>query len=119
MDTSESMLKTSMAEIEKMLSTKTIVGDPITIDGNTVVPLISLGFAFGAGYGSGAGGKQGKGAGAGGGSGGAGRARPAAVIVATKDTVKLAPIVGGAAGAMEKVAETAVQVAGSILEKRK
>jgi uncharacterized spore protein YtfJ len=118
MERSESMLKTAMAEIERVLSTKTIVGDPVTIEGNTIVPLISLSFAFGAGYGSGSGGKRGGGGGAGGGSGGAGRAKAVAVIVATKDGVNLTPIVGGAAGAMEKVAETAVNVAGKVLEKR-
>ena len=90
----------------------------MTIDGNTLVPLISLSFAFGAGYGSGSGGKRAGGGGAGGGSGGAGRAKAVAVIVATREGVHLAPIVGGAAGAMEKVAETAVNVAGKVLEKR-
>ena len=116
MESSESMLKTAMGEIERVLSTKTVVGDAMTIDGNTIVPLIRLSFAFGAGYGSGSGGKRG--GGTGGGSGGAGRAKPVAVIVATKEGVNLTPIVGGAAGAMEKVAETAVNVAGRVLEKR-
>jgi len=118
MEASESMLKTAMAEIEKVLSTRTIVGDAMTIEGNTIVPLISLSFAFGAGYGSGSGGKRGGGGGAGGGAGGAGRARPVVVIVATKEGVRLVPIVGGAAGAMEKVAEAAVNVAAKVLEKR-
>ena len=45
----ENLLKTTLGEIERLLTTKTVVGDPITLDGSTVIPLISIGFGFGAG----------------------------------------------------------------------
>ena len=54
----ESVVRTTLEEIEKVLSTKTVVGEPITIEGNTLIPLISIGFGFGAGAGTGKGEKQ-------------------------------------------------------------
>ena len=43
------VLKTSLEELERVLDTKTVVGEPIVIEGNTLIPLISIGFGFGAG----------------------------------------------------------------------
>ena len=40
----ENLLKTTLSEIEKLLSTRTVVGEPIVLEGNTVIPLISIGF---------------------------------------------------------------------------
>ncbi len=34
-----------------MLNTKTVVGEPITVEGNILIPLISVGFGFGVGAG--------------------------------------------------------------------
>jgi len=51
----ENLVKTTLGEIEKVLSTKTVVGEPITVEGATIIPLISIGFAFGAAGGSGKG----------------------------------------------------------------
>jgi uncharacterized spore protein YtfJ len=118
MEECESLLRTSLAEIERVLNTKTVIGDPMTIDGNTIVPLVGITFGFGAGYGSGTGGKQGKGEGTGGGSGGAGRVKPVAVIVGNRDGVNVVPIVGGAATAMEKAGEAAVKIVSKAMEKR-
>jgi uncharacterized spore protein YtfJ len=42
-----------ISEIEPMLSTKTVVGVPITVDGNTLIPLICVGFGFGGREGNG------------------------------------------------------------------
>ena len=53
MEDVEKLLKTAMGEIERMLNTKTVVGEPITIEGNTLIPLVSVGFGFGAGGGTG------------------------------------------------------------------
>lgn len=47
----EGMFGQAINEIERMLNTKTVVGDPITVDGNTLIPLISVGFGFGVGAG--------------------------------------------------------------------
>ena len=43
----------AIGEIERMLNTKTVVGEPITVAGNTLIPLISVGFGFGVGAGEG------------------------------------------------------------------
>ena len=42
----ENLVKTTLAEIEKLLSTKTVVGEPITIEGTTIVPLIMYRLRF-------------------------------------------------------------------------
>ena len=100
----ESVVKTTLEEIEKVLSTKTVVGEPMTIEGNTLIPLISIGFGFGAGVGSGKGDKQ-KGEGTGAGTGGGAGVKPVAVIVINKEGVKIEPIMGSMATAIERVGE--------------
>ena len=45
-DDVEKLIKTAMSEIKRLLSTKTVVGEPITNEGNTLIPLISVGFGF-------------------------------------------------------------------------
>jgi hypothetical protein len=42
----EDLFGKAIGEIELMLSSKTVVGDPITVDGNTLIPLISVGFVL-------------------------------------------------------------------------
>jgi uncharacterized spore protein YtfJ len=104
----ENLVKTTMGEIEKMLTTKTVVGDPIMIDGKTVIPLIAVGFGFGAGGGTGKMNvrqpQEGTGAGTGGGAG----IRPIAMIISDKDGIRIEPIKGGLASALEKMTETCV-----------
>ena len=72
MEDVEKLIKTSLGEIEHLLSSKTVVGEPITIQNSTIIPLIAIGFAFGAGGGSGKGGtaKDSEGEGTGGAAGG-------------------------------------------------
>ena len=53
MENFETLLKTVLAEIEKVLTTKTVVGEPIRIEGTTIIPLIGVGFGFGGGGGTG------------------------------------------------------------------
>ncbi len=111
----EEMVKATLGEIEKLLSTKTVVGDPMTVEGNTLIPLVSIGFGFGAGQGYGPAEKSKEsGMGGGGGAGGGGGVKPVAVIIVGKDGVTVAPIVGGAATAVEKIGE----VVGKAIEKR-
>ena len=101
----EKLFGTAVSEIERMLNTKTVVGDPITIEDNTLIPLISVGFGFGVGGGEGS--DPGKCAGVGGGTGGGGGVKPVALIVINKDGVRVEPIKGGTASVLEKVAEIA------------
>ena len=53
MDDLESLVKTTMGEIERLVNSKTLVGDPIVVGDNTLIPLIIFGFGFGAGTNSG------------------------------------------------------------------
>jgi len=113
MEAYENMMKASMSEIERLLSTKTVVGEPMTLEGNTVVPLVSINFGFGVGFGSGKE-EAGKGEGTGGGGGGGGGIKPTAVIIVGREGVQVSPIVGGAATAVERVGEAV----GRAIEKR-
>ena len=110
----EKLVQTSLAEIERLLSTKTVVGEPITIEGNTIIPLVSIGFGFGAGGGSGKGEKTEKGEGIGGGTGGGGGIKPIAIITVNKEGVKVESIKGGTASVLEKVGDAV----GRAIEKR-
>ncbi len=47
------ILKTITTEMQKSLSPQTAVGEPITVEGRTIIPLMSVGMGFGAGSGKG------------------------------------------------------------------
>ncbi|MCX6677196.1 MAG: spore germination protein GerW family protein [Methanothrix sp.] len=76
------ILKTITGEMQKALSARTAVGDPVTVEGKTVIPLMSVGMGFGAGSGSG------KVDNPGGGGGGFGM-KPVAVIIIDRDGVRV------------------------------
>ncbi len=99
----------AIGEIERMLSTKTVVGDLITVEGNNLIPLVSVGFGFGVGAGEGTDPK--KGAGSGGGTGGGGGIKPVALVIVNKEGVRVEPIKGAAASLLEKVADVAAKFA--------
>ena len=101
----ENLFGKAIGEIERMLNTKTVVGEPITVEGNTLIPLISVGFGFGVGAGEGADPK--KGAGSGGGTGAGGGVKPIALVIVNKDGVRVEPVRGAAASLLDKVAEVA------------
>jgi uncharacterized spore protein YtfJ len=104
MDEVNNLFDKAVAEIERMLSTKTVVGDPITIEGHTLIPLVSIGFGFGAGGGQGS---EPKAAGGrGGGTGGGGGVRPVALVIISKEGVRVEAIKSGAASALENIAQT-------------
>lgn len=109
----DDLLKTSMGEIERLLNTKTVVGEPITSGDATIIPLVSVGFGFGAGGGSGTltSGEAGEGSGMG--TGGGGGVKPVAVIIIDKDGVRLESIKGGATAVMDKVVEAVGKAAAS------
>lgn len=101
----ENLFGKAIGEIEHMLNTKTVVGDPITVENNTLIPLVSVGFGFGVG--SGEGNDPKKGAGTGGGTGGGGGVKPVALVIVNKDGVRVETVKGGAASLVEKIAEAA------------
>lgn len=101
----ETLLKTTLTEIERLLNSRTVVGEPIAVEGHTVIPLISIGFGFGAGGGSGREQKTVSGEALGGGSGGGGGIKPVAIIVVDKNGVRVEPVKRGTATVVEKVGE--------------
>jgi uncharacterized spore protein YtfJ len=127
MEDIENLVKTTISQIEKVLSSKTVVGEPIKIGETTLIPLLSVGFGFGA-----AGGGHGKkdlkqpvdvektGPG---GTGGAGGLRPIAIIVIDKDGVRIEPIKSSLAAAIEKwgdkVPDMIDKIAGKLSERKK
>jgi len=117
MDDVEKLVKTTLGEIEKVLDSKTVVGEPIVIEGTTLIPLMSVGFGFAAGGGSGKGETKEATEGGGSGSGGGAGLRPIAIIVIDKDGVRIEPIKGGMATAIEKLSETIPDIAAKITEK--
>ncbi len=98
----EQIAKTTLEEIERLLSTKTVVGEPISVEGATLIPLVSFGFAFGACGGSGKAPDKGEGSGTGGGGG----IKPVAIVVITKDGVKVEPIKRGTGRVLERIVDT-------------
>ena len=113
----ESLVKTTLEEIEKVLTTRTIVGEPITIEGRTLIPLISVGFGFGAGGASGKGEAKQKGEGEGGGTGGGAWVRPIAVIIIDENGVRIEPVRRGLSTMIEKIGETVPKVVDKLVEK--
>jgi len=99
----------AVGEIERIINTKTVVGEPITVEGNTLIPLVNVGFGFGVGAGEGT--EPKKGAGQGGGTGGGGGVKPVALVIINKDGVRVEPIKHGAATVLEKLTETVGNVA--------
>ena len=98
----EGLFDKAVGEIERMINTKTVVGEPMTIEGNTLIPLVSVGFGFGVGSGEGETPQKGSG----GGTGGGGGVKPVAVLVINDQGVSVEPIKSGTATVLEKVAET-------------
>ena len=84
-----------------------MVGDPITVEGHTLIPIVSIGFGFGVGAGEGTDPK--KGAGSGGGTGGGGGVKPVAVIIVSRDGVRVESLKPGMTSLVEKVAEVAAK----------
>ncbi len=117
MDEVASLVKTALEEIEKVLGTKTVVGEPITVEDKTLIPLVGIGFGFGAGGGSGKGEAKQKGEGTGGGAGGGACIRPVAVVIIDKEGVRIESIRGGIATAIEKIGVTIPQMMEKCMEK--
>ena len=115
MEEVEKLFKSATEEMEKLLSSKSVIGEPMVVDGHTIVPLLSLGFGFGAGGGGGKGKNADNhdGEGSGGGTGGGGGVKPVAVIIINKDGVRVEPIQGPPSG-LEKLGAAI----GSAMDKR-
>jgi uncharacterized spore protein YtfJ len=120
MEEVDQLIKTTMDEIERLLNTKSVVGEALTFGDTTVVPLVSFGFGFGAGGGKGGGSgpsksdQLAKGEGSGGVTGGGGGIRPVGVIIIDPSGARVEGIKGGTASVVEKLGTSV----GRVFEKR-
>lgn len=89
-------IETLFGQLEKFLKTETVVGEPMTVGGVSLVPLITI--SFGCGTGGGTGGSQSKsgemGDGLGSGLGVGAKISPDAVLVINNGEVTMMPIKG-------------------------
>lgn len=92
----------ALENLERLFTSKTVVGEPFQVDGTTIVPLLSVGIMFGGGEGTNANGKAG---GEGTGYGGGGGVRPIALIISNKDGVRVERLVGAMASTVEGIVD--------------
>jgi sporulation protein YtfJ len=98
----EDLMKEVVTQLEKMITTKTIVGEPVTAAGKTVIPISKVSFGFGSAGGEG---KRGEEGGFGGGGGGGAKIEPVAFLVISEEEVKLVGMKGKGLD-IEKIIET-------------
>ena len=106
----EKLVKTTTEELEKLVSTETVIGKPQTIAGKVIIPVSKVSFGFGAGGGTGEGTgkeKDSMGSGEGGGAGAGAGITPIAFIVVDKEDIKVYPLKskGSIASAIETLAD--------------
>jgi len=107
MESVENLLKLSLDEIDKLLSAKAVVGEPIKVGDVTIIPLLSFGFGFGAGGTEAS--KGGSGAGAG--------VKPVAVIIIDGEgNTRVEPIAGAMGDAVGKIANTLGNVVNKVVD---
>ena len=88
----ENIIKEVTGELERLVTTKTVIGEPVHAAGKTIIPVTKVSFGFGSGGGEG---KSNKGETGFGGGGGAGaKIEPIAFIVVTEDEARLLTISG-------------------------
>jgi uncharacterized spore protein YtfJ len=85
----QDLISTIVEELKSMAKTEAIVGEPIKVNGKTIIPVIKISMGFGGGGGEDTSDKKG---GTGGGGGGGIKVEPVAFIVADEAEVSLLPI---------------------------
>ncbi len=116
MEDVKELVGTTLGKINEMISTKTVIGEPVTVGEASIVPLVSVTFGFGVGGSSGAPlGRQSVNLEGAGSSGGA-IVRPVAVLVMDKDGIRVEPIPGSLASAIERTSEVLPRTAERLAE---
>lgn len=106
----QEMLGITVSGLEKFISTKTCIGDPIVVGEVTLIPVQVVSFGFGSGGGEG---KQTEQSGTGGGSGAGAALRPIAVIAVKGTDVQVFPF-GGGKSVLDKVTDLLPEVISKI-----
>lgn len=100
----EKLLKTTVDELDRLMTAKNVLGDPIERDGVTVIPLVSFGFGFGAG------GSAGARSGDAGGSGAGGGVKPVAAIIMDKNGARIETVQDATTSLAHVIADAASQM---------
>lgn len=79
-------IKEIACELERLANTKTVVGEPITAAGKTIIPISKISLGFGAGGGEG---KRDNESGYGGGGGAGAKIEPVAFIMISAEEAKI------------------------------
>jgi uncharacterized spore protein YtfJ len=111
----EQIIKTLMDEIKAIARTETILGQPITVGGATIIPVCRIMLGFGAGGGEGEMEAK-KGGGSGGGGGGGVKVEPAAFVVIRGQEVT---VMGARPGKLEGLFESVPGIIEKIQKVRK
>jgi uncharacterized spore protein YtfJ len=82
----EDTIKEIACELERIANTRTVVGDPITAAGKTIIPISKISLGFGAGGGEG---KKDNESGFGGGGGAGAKIEPVAFIMISAEEAKI------------------------------
>jgi sporulation protein YtfJ len=106
------LIKNTLNEAQELMSSRTVVGEPIKTDTHTVIPVSKVMFGFGGGGGEGN--EKGK-AGTGQGVGGGWSIEPVAFVVVGKDGAKLMTI-GDKESLTGKLMDLAPSVINSVKE---
>jgi uncharacterized spore protein YtfJ len=90
----QELLQQVAQDLKEFARTETIFGEPMEIQGNTVIPVCKLGIGYGGGggEGEGEGGEKAGGKGSGGGGGGAVKLDPAALVIVKDGEVSVVGI---------------------------
>ncbi|MGP8329167.1 MAG: GerW family sporulation protein [Methanosarcinaceae archaeon] len=88
----ENIIKEVTGELERLVTTKTVIGEPVEAAGKIIIPVTKVSFGFGSGGGEGKGDKGETGFGGGGGAGA--KIEPIAFIVVSEDEARLLTISG-------------------------
>lgn len=81
------------ADMQSKATVKTVVGEPMHVNGRTIIPLASVSYGFGMGGGQSPKTEEGKEPSAGGGGGGGARIEPVAFLEITDGALKIQPVV--------------------------
>ena len=115
----EKLVQASMDEILKVLNNISVLGEPKTVEGVVLIPVVSTGLMFGAGGGEGKQPIREQAVGEGGGAGGGLGIRARAIIIVDQNGARVEPIKSSIASVAEKIAEKAPEVMSQMMEKRK
>lgn len=85
----ENLVKTVLEELRALVNTEAVVGKPVTVGNQTIIPVAKISVGFGAG-----GGKSQEKEDGGSGMGGGAQIDPVAFIVVSDDRTQIIPLVG-------------------------